>query len=81
MSTPQRRGRTAIEIDSGLRRTGVAPRAAAEVGRAAADAGLRVAGVFTFPGHGYGHAPRPASAPHATRSERWARRSTVISSP
>lgn len=44
-----------IEVDSGSRRTGVQPGAAGEVGRAAADAGLDVVGVFTFPGHGYGH--------------------------
>jgi D-serine deaminase-like pyridoxal phosphate-dependent protein len=44
-----------VEVDSGSRRTGVQPHAAGEVGKAAADAGLDVAGVFTFPGHGYGH--------------------------
>lgn len=44
-----------VEIDSGNRRTGVAPEEAGRVGTAAADAGLHVAGVFTFPGHGYGH--------------------------
>lgn len=44
-----------IEVDSGSRRTGVQPAAAGEVGKAAADAGLDVVGVFTFPGHGYGH--------------------------
>lgn len=43
-----------IEIDCGLRRSGVAP---AEAGRLAAGArslGVSVSGVFTFPGHGYG---------------------------
>ncbi|MFF4953031.1 alanine racemase [Streptomyces chattanoogensis] len=44
-----------VEVDSGSHRTGVQPHAAAEVGKAAADVGLHVAGVFTFPGHGYGH--------------------------
>jgi D-serine deaminase-like pyridoxal phosphate-dependent protein len=44
-----------VEVDSGSHRTGVQPHAADEVGKAAADAGLDVAGVFTFPGHGYGH--------------------------
>ncbi|AEW98927.1 alanine racemase [Streptantibioticus cattleyicolor] len=44
-----------VEIDSGHHRTGVRPADAVEVARAAADAGLDVAGVFTFPGHGYGH--------------------------
>ena len=41
-----------IEIDSGYRRTGVAPRQAGPLARAAAELGLDVAGVFTFPGHG-----------------------------
>ncbi|MFE8991684.1 alanine racemase [Streptomyces collinus] len=44
-----------VEVDSGSHRTGVQPQAAGEVGKAAADAGLDVAGVFTFSGHGYGH--------------------------
>jgi D-serine deaminase-like pyridoxal phosphate-dependent protein len=44
-----------VEVDSGSERTGVHPHAAGEVAKAAADAGLDVAGVFTFPGHGYGH--------------------------
>ncbi len=44
-----------VEVDSGSRRTGVLPHAAGEVGKSAADAGLDVVGVFTFPGHGYGH--------------------------
>lgn len=43
-----------IEIDSGMHRSGVAPARAGEVAAAARDAGLRVIGVFTFPGHGYG---------------------------
>ncbi|MEV0116090.1 alanine racemase [Streptomyces sp. NPDC050844] len=47
-----------IEVDSGNHRTGVLPHAAAEVGKAVADAGLDVVGVFTFPGHGYGHDAR-----------------------
>ncbi|MFE6719114.1 alanine racemase [Streptomyces albidoflavus] len=47
-----------VEVDSGIRRTGVQPHMAGEVGKAAADAGLVVAGVFTFPGHGYGHDPQ-----------------------
>lgn len=44
----------AIEIDSGQARSGVAPENAADIARAAAGAGLTVAGVFTFPGHSYG---------------------------
>ncbi|MEA5455197.1 D-TA family PLP-dependent enzyme [Sinomonas sp. JGH33] len=42
-----------IEIDSGHHRSGVSPTRALEVARAAERAGLRVAGVFTFPGHSY----------------------------
>jgi D-serine deaminase-like pyridoxal phosphate-dependent protein len=43
-----------VEIDSGHHRTGVVPELAGEVALAAADVGLEVTGVFTFPGHGYG---------------------------
>ena len=50
-----RRVEVLVEVDSGSRRTGVRPIAAGEVGKVAADAGLDVVGVFTFPGHGYGH--------------------------
>ncbi|MFD7450705.1 alanine racemase [Kitasatospora sp. NPDC059827] len=56
-----------IEIDSGHHRTGVVPADATEIGLAAVDAGLEVAGVFTFPGHGYGHDPRARE--HAARDE------------
>jgi D-serine deaminase-like pyridoxal phosphate-dependent protein len=42
-----------VEIDSGHHRSGVSPAQAVDVARAASQAGLRVAGVFTFPGHGY----------------------------
>ena len=42
-----------VEIDSGHHRSGVHPDEAAGVARAAADAGLEVVGVFTFPGHSY----------------------------
>lgn len=43
-----------VEVDSGHHRTGVNPERAGEVAAAAARAGLRVHGVFTFPGHSYG---------------------------
>ncbi|GAB4098354.1 alanine racemase [Sinomonas halotolerans] len=43
-----------VEVDSGHHRSGTAPAETAAVARAAAAAGLRVAGVFTFPGHSYG---------------------------
>ncbi|MHA7294533.1 alanine racemase [Arthrobacter sp. HLT1-21] len=42
-----------VEIDSGHHRSGVSPAGAVEIARAAAGAGLRVTGVFTFPGHSY----------------------------
>lgn len=54
-----------VEIDSGHHRSGVLPEAAAGVARAAAEAGLHVAGVFTFPGHSYA----PGAALTAARDE------------
>ena len=45
--------RVLVEVDSGHHRSGVSPHSAADVARAASDAGLHVAGVFTFPGHSY----------------------------
>jgi D-serine deaminase-like pyridoxal phosphate-dependent protein len=42
-----------VEVDSGQHRTGAAPGDAGAVAAAAAEAGLAVRGVFTFPGHGY----------------------------
>ena len=42
-----------VEIDSGHHRSGVRPEGAGDVAQAASDAGLNVAGVFTFPGHSY----------------------------
>ncbi|GIF95855.1 alanine racemase [Catellatospora citrea] len=45
-----------VEVDSGHHRSGVRPADAAAVALAADKAGLRVRGVFTFPGHGYGPA-------------------------
>jgi D-serine deaminase-like pyridoxal phosphate-dependent protein len=42
-----------IEIDSGGRRSGVAPSGAGEIARIASDLGLAVIGVFTHGGHGY----------------------------
>lgn len=45
-----------VEIDSGGRRTGVAPGDAGAVARAAHDLGMTVVGVFTHGGHGY-HGP------------------------
>lgn len=51
-----------VEIDSGHHRTGGDPAAAGEVAQAARDHGLRVVGVFTFPGHGYSPEARLAAA-------------------
>jgi D-serine deaminase-like pyridoxal phosphate-dependent protein len=42
-----------VEVDSGHHRSGVHPESVAPVAEAAARAGLKVAGVFTFPGHSY----------------------------
>ena len=42
-----------VEVDSGMHRTGCAPDDAGLVASVAARAGLRVRGVFTFPGHSY----------------------------
>jgi D-serine deaminase-like pyridoxal phosphate-dependent protein len=42
-----------IEVDCGLRRTGVADSDVAAVARVALEAGLDVRGAFTFGGHGY----------------------------
>ncbi|BCY08213.1 alanine racemase [Actinoplanes sp. L3-i22] len=43
-----------VEVDSGHHRSGVAPAAAGDLAAKAEKAGLRVRGVFTFPGHAYG---------------------------
>ncbi|MBE4718700.1 D-TA family PLP-dependent enzyme [Pseudarthrobacter sp. AB1] len=42
-----------LEIDSGHHRSGIAPDAVVGVAQAAARGGLRVTGIFTFPGHSY----------------------------
>ncbi|AZG44925.1 alanine racemase [Gordonia insulae] len=43
-----------VEVDSGQHRTGVDPDQAGVIARTAVESGLRVVGLFTFPGHGYG---------------------------
>ena len=43
-----------IEVDSGLHRSGVRPQVAGELAAYGLEQGVRVVGVFTFPGHGYG---------------------------
>ncbi|MGO4102683.1 alanine racemase [Leifsonia sp. YAF41] len=45
--------RLMIEVDSGHHRSGVQPGDAGAIATAAVRAGFDVAGVFTFPGHGY----------------------------
>jgi D-serine deaminase-like pyridoxal phosphate-dependent protein len=54
-----------VEVDCGLRRSGVPPAEAAGVARAARRAGLEVSGVFTFPGHSY----QPGAAAQAAADE------------
>jgi len=51
-----------VEIDSGHRRTGVAPDAAGQLAAAITELGVRVRGVFTFPGHSYTPEGRQAAA-------------------
>ncbi|MCC5951211.1 MAG: alanine racemase [Acidimicrobiia bacterium] len=50
---PRRRPTVLVEVDCGEGRTGVAPGEAGDIARAAQDAGLTVAGVFTHGGHSY----------------------------
>lgn len=57
-----------IEIDCGHHRTGVPPEQAGRVAVAATRAGLTVAGVFTFPGHGYTLAGRRGAALDESRA-------------
>jgi D-serine deaminase-like pyridoxal phosphate-dependent protein len=57
-----------VEVDSGQHRTGCAPDDAGVVGAVAARAGLRVRGVFTFPGHSYSPGGRAAAADDERRA-------------
>ena len=57
-----------VEIDSGHHRTGVAPKRAGQVAAAAHRHGLRVAGVFTFPGHSYEPGRREQAAADEARA-------------
>lgn len=52
----------AVEVDSGHHRTGVAPAQAGIIAAAAAEYGLTVDGVFTFPGHSYAPSARVTAA-------------------
>ncbi|UOQ59317.1 alanine racemase [Leucobacter rhizosphaerae] len=64
---PQRIG-LVIEVDSGAGRSGVQPAAAGELARYARDLGLRVDGVFTYPGHGSKPGMREAAAEDQARA-------------
>jgi D-serine deaminase-like pyridoxal phosphate-dependent protein len=57
-----------VEVDSGQHRSGVAPGRAGEVAAAARRYGLDVAGVFTFPGHGYEPGRRQQAAVEEARA-------------
>lgn len=62
-----------VEVDSGHHRSGAAPEDAASVADAARAGGLRVAGVFTFPGHSYA----PGAPEQAAIQEREALRTAA----
>ncbi len=57
-----------IEVDSGHHRTGADPEHVGQVAVTAVRAGLRVSGVFTFPGHGYGPDQRARAAADESRA-------------
>lgn len=57
-----------VEVDSGQHRTGSQPGDAGVVGAVAARAGLRVRGVFTFPGHAYSPGARATAAEDESRA-------------
>ena len=52
----------AVEIDSGHHRSGVQPAQAGELAARVSELGLRVRGVFTFPGHSYSPGTRATAA-------------------
>jgi D-serine deaminase-like pyridoxal phosphate-dependent protein len=62
------RVRVMIELDCGLRRSGVAPDDAVGVAQAAGRAGLELAGIFTFPGHSYAPAAAVGAADDEART-------------
>jgi D-serine deaminase-like pyridoxal phosphate-dependent protein len=57
-----------VEVDSGHHRTGVSAERAGEVALSAVRAGLRVSGIFTFPGHGYNPGARGQAAADESRA-------------
>ena len=66
-----------VEVDSGQHRTGCPPEEAGAVAVAAARAGLRVRGVFTFPGHSYAPDGMAAAAADEARALATARDAMV----
>lgn len=62
------RVRVLVEVDSGHHRSGVPAELAGPVAAAAAQAGLEVAGVFTFPGHSYAPDQRQTAAAQESRA-------------
>jgi D-serine deaminase-like pyridoxal phosphate-dependent protein len=62
------RVRIMIELDCGLRRSGVSPANAVGVAQAVQRAGLELAGVFTFPGHSYAPGAGPGAADDEART-------------
>ncbi len=57
-----------VEVDSGHHRSGAPAPRAADVARAALDAGLAVRGVFSFPGHSYAPEGRAAAGRDEARA-------------
>lgn len=57
-----------VEVDSGHHRSGTDPGSAGAVAVAAVEAGLRLRGVFTFPGHGYAPQARETAADDESRA-------------
>lgn len=57
-----------VEVDSGQHRTGCDPGDAGTIAAAAGRAGLRVRGVFTFPGHSYAPDGRASAAADEARA-------------
>jgi D-serine deaminase-like pyridoxal phosphate-dependent protein len=66
-----------VEVDSGQHRTGCPPEEAGAVALAGARAGLRVRGVFTFPGHSYAPDGMAAAAADEARALATARDAMV----
>jgi D-serine deaminase-like pyridoxal phosphate-dependent protein len=66
-----------VEVDSGQHRTGCPPEQAGAVAVAAARSGLRVRGVFTFPGHSYAPDAMAAAAADESRALATARDAMV----